>query len=77
MIHYADKIISDHTIMLGKPIIKGTRVTVELILKKLGQGATFHDLLNAYPSLTTEGIYEALTYAANTIANEEVVIPSK
>lgn len=71
MITYSDKIISDHSIMLGKPVIKGTRITVEFIFKKRGQGATFSDLLLAYPSLASDDIY------ADLIANAEVLIPSK
>ena len=77
MVNYTDKIISDHTIMLGKPVIKGTRITVEFILKKLGQGATFNDLILAYPTLTSDDIYASLIYAADMIANEEVLIPNK
>ena len=58
-------------IMLGKPVIRGTRITVELILRKLGEGATEAQLLDAYPRLTTEDIRAAMTYAADTLAHEE------
>ena len=58
-------------IMLGKPVIRGTRVTVELILRKLGEGATEAELLDAYPRLTTEDIRAAMTYAAESLAREE------
>ncbi|MGG7665968.1 DUF433 domain-containing protein [Dyadobacter sp. BHUBP1] len=68
---YRDFIISDHTIMLGKPVIKGTRLTVELILRKLGEGATHADLIRMYPDLSSESIQAALQYAAEVIANEE------
>jgi uncharacterized protein (DUF433 family) len=60
-------------IMLGKPVIRGTRVPVELILRKLGEGARDADLLDAYPRLTRADIQAALLYAADTLAHEEVV----
>ena len=46
--------------MLGKPVIRGTRIPVEIILRKLGEGATEADLLDAYPRLTPEDIRAAL-----------------
>jgi uncharacterized protein (DUF433 family) len=61
-------------VMLGKPVIKGTRITVELILRKLSEGATTSDLLDAYPRLTKEDIQAALAYAANILANETILI---
>ena len=62
-------------IMLGKPVIKGTRISVELILRKLSEGATMDQLLVAYSQLSREDIYAALTYASDLIANEEIIIP--
>jgi uncharacterized protein (DUF433 family) len=70
---YRNRIISDHNILLGKPIIKGTRISVELILRKLSEGATLEDLLKAYPHITQEDVFAALTYASQVIANEEVI----
>ena len=61
-------------VMLGKPVIRGTRIPVELILRKLGEGATEDDLLDAYPRLTRADIQAALTYAAETIAHETIVV---
>jgi uncharacterized protein (DUF433 family) len=61
----------DPRVMLGKPVIRGTRITVELILRKLSEGATEADLLDAYPRLTREDIQAALAYAADTVAHEE------
>ena len=58
-------------IMLGKPVIRGTRITVELILRKLGEGASEGDLLKAYPQLSREDIHAAMTYAAEALAHEE------
>lgn len=67
---YHNKIEINPDVMLGKPVIKGTRVSVELIVRKLGEGASVEDLLDAYPNLKKEDIQAALTYAANTLANE-------
>jgi uncharacterized protein (DUF433 family) len=67
------KIITNPEIMLGKPIIRGTRITVEIILRKLSEGANFEDILKMYPNITIEDIYVAIDYAANTIANEEIL----
>ena len=64
-------IVRDLAIMNGKPIIKGTRITVELILKKLSEGATVEDLLKIYPQITAKQIMAVLDYAANVISNEE------
>jgi len=50
-------------VMLGKPIIRGTRITVELILRKLGEGATEQQLLESYPHLAVEDIRAAVTFA--------------
>jgi uncharacterized protein (DUF433 family) len=61
-------------VMMGKPVIRGTRIPVELILRKLGEGATVTDLLDAYPRLTKADIQAAIGYAANTVAHEETVL---
>ncbi|NJM13020.1 MAG: DUF433 domain-containing protein [Synechococcaceae cyanobacterium SM1_2_3] len=60
-------------IMLGKPVIRGTRIPVELILRKLGEGASEQDLLDAYPHLNSQDIRAAIAYAAETLAHEEIV----
>ncbi len=60
-------------IMLGKPIIKGTRITVELIMRKLAEGYNVDSILKSYPHLTQEQIYATLEYAADLIANEEIL----
>lgn len=60
--------------MLGKPVIKGSRVTVELILRKMAEGADERALLEAYPHLTREDIQAAARYAADTLAHEEVLL---
>ena len=63
-----DRIEINPNVMLGKPVIRGTRVTVELILRKLSEGATVADLLDAYPRLTPDDIQAAIGYAADTVA---------
>ena len=60
--------------MIGKPIIRGTRIPVELILRKLGEGATEADLLDAYLRLTKAEIQAAIGYAADSVAHEETVL---
>lgn len=62
-------------ILLGKPVIRGTRIPVELILRKLGEGATTADLMDAHPRLTEADVRAALTYAAQTLAHEVIVLP--
>ena len=62
-----DRIEVDPEVMLGKPVIRGTRITVELILRKLDEGATETDLLDAYPRLTRQDIQAALTYTARPV----------
>jgi uncharacterized protein (DUF433 family) len=61
-------------IMLGKPVIRGTRLPVELILRKLSEGVTEAELLDAYPRLTRADIQAALAYAADTLAHETIVL---
>ena len=69
-----DRIEVNPKIMLGKPVIRGTRVPVELILRKLSEGATEDDLLDAYPRLSRQDIHAAIGYAADTLAHEETLI---
>ncbi len=60
-------------VMLGKPVIRGTRIPVELILRKMSEGMSAAELLDAYPRLTRDDIHAAVAYAADTIAHEEDV----
>ena len=69
-----DRIEINSKVMMGKPVIRGTRITVELILRKIGEGATQADLLDAYPGLTAEDIKAAVAYAADTLAHEETIL---
>jgi uncharacterized protein (DUF433 family) len=58
--------------MQGKPVVRDTRIPVELLLRKLAEGATVSDLLDAYPRLTEDDIRACLAYAADMIAHEEI-----
>ena len=69
-----ERIEINPAVMLGKPVIRGTRITVELILRKLAEGATEAQLREDYPHLTTEDIRAAVAYGAATVAHEEVVL---
>ena len=64
-----DRIEVNPRVMLGKPVIRGTRIPVELILRRLGEGASEADVLDAYPHLTREDIQAAMRYAADTLAH--------
>lgn len=70
---YKERITASASVMLGKPVIKGTRITVELLLGKLSEGVTIQELLEAYPHLTREDILAALSYSADVISREELI----
>lgn len=70
---YKKFITRNPEVMLGKPIIKGTRITVELIMRKLASGYSFEQLLNSYPHLTKDQLYAVFEYAADIIANDEII----
>ena len=61
-----DRIEINPAVMLGKPVIRGTRIPVEVLLRKLGEGATETDLLEAYPRLVREDVQAALSYTADS-----------
>ena len=67
-------IVSNPSVMMGKPIIVGTRITVELILEKLAAGETVEQILDAHPRLTREAVQEALSFAAEAL-KADVVYP--
>ena len=69
-----ERIEINPNIVLGKPVIRGTRIPVELILLKLSEGATEADLLDAYPRLTKNDIQAALAYAARSVAHETILL---
>jgi len=67
---WRDFIKSDPAVMMGKPVITGTRVTVELILEKLAAGETVEQILDEHPRLTKEGVYTALAFASEALRAE-------
>lgn len=69
------KIVSDPEIMMGKPVVAGTRITVESILERLGAGESVEDLLEAHPRLNREAIAAALSFAAEAL-RADVVYPT-
>jgi len=69
-----ERIEINPAVMLGKPVIRGTRIPVEIVLRKLSEGATEADLLDAYPRLQPEDIKAVLAYAADTVAHETIVL---
>ncbi len=72
IIDYKNHIESNPSVMLGKPVIKGTRLTVELILQKLSEGASAEQLIVAYPSLQKNDILAVLAYASDMISTEAI-----
>ena len=64
----------NRNVMLGKPVVRGTRIPVELILRKLSEGASKDDLLDAYPRLTVADIQACIGYAVDMVAREETVL---
>ena len=69
----AERIEANPEVMLGKPVIRGTRVPVELILRRISEGATEEDLLASYPHLTRDDFRAAVAFAADTMAYEEII----
>lgn len=67
-------IVSNPKVMMGKPVVSDTRITVELILEKLSHGESFEGLLKSHPRLTREGILAALNFAREAL-RADVVYP--
>ena len=67
-----ERVIVDPKVMAGKPIIRGTRIPVDLIVRMAGQGITDSEILREYPRLTVEDIRAAVSYAAEVVAGEDV-----
>ena len=67
------RIITDPAIMKGKPCIKGTRITVELLLRKLAGGRSFPDVLESYPQLMENDLWAALDFAADFLEHKTVL----
>ncbi len=71
----AQRIVSDPKVMMGQPVVLGTRITVDLILEKLSAGETVDQLLDAYPRLTREGVQAALRFARDAL-RADVIYPT-
>lgn len=61
-------------VMLGKPVFRGTRITVEFVLERLAQGARPEDLVRSHPPLTVEHVQAALAYAVSVVRQDEVLL---
>lgn len=72
MIDWKNYIESNPKKMYGKPVIKGTRVPVDLILEKMSNGETINELLAAYPNINKESIYACLKFASESVKTEKV-----
>lgn len=68
-----ERIVVNPKIMVGKPIIKGTRIPVDAIIRRLAEGMSVKEILEEYPNLKEEDIKAALEYAAKVISGEEVI----
>ena len=71
------RIVTRPAILGGKPVIRGTRISVEFILSLLSSGMGIEDVLSDYPHLTREDIRAALHYAENLVRHEEVLLPAQ
>lgn len=69
---WRELIVSDPKVMMGKPVVRGTRITVEQILEKLAAGETFEEIVAAHPRLTVEAVRAALAFAAEALRAERV-----
>jgi uncharacterized protein (DUF433 family) len=71
---WKDRIIVDPTIMVGKPVVKGTRLTVELIVDLLANGWSEQEIIRNYPGISHEVILACLNYASDSIRSERVYL---
>ncbi len=69
----AGRIEINPKVMLGKPVIRGTRIPVEIVVRKLAEGASIDEVLGDYPKLTEEDVRAALAYAADSLSTDEVL----
>ena len=69
-----ERITVNPRVMVGKPVIRGTRLPVEQVLRELAGGMSITDLIDAHPRLTPDDIYAAIAYAADVVANEDIYL---
>jgi uncharacterized protein (DUF433 family) len=72
-VKWQDYIEERKDVMLGKPVFKGTRLTVEHVLRELGMGTSHEELLRNYPRLKAEHLQAAIQYAADVVGMEESI----
>lgn len=71
--NYQERITANPNVMLGKPVIKNTRITVELILRKIAGGYSFDEILEMYPHITRADILACVSYAVSVIESEDTL----
>jgi len=74
---WRDRITSDPAVLVGKPVIKGTRISVELILGWLANGWTYEQILDSYPHINREDILAALAFAEEMMRDEQYIAAHK
>ena len=75
--NWRDHIVSDPEILVGKPVVKGTRLSVDLVLDRLADGWTPEDLFKSYPRLTPEALQAVFAFAAEVLKDEDYVARAK
>ena len=75
--NWRDYIVSDQEILVGKPVVKGTRLSVDLVLDRLADGWTAEDLFQSYPRLTPEALQAVFAFAAEVLKDEDYVAVAK
>jgi len=72
----AGRIVSVPGVLGGKPVIKGTRLSVEFILELLSSGMSVKDVVREYPQLKATDVYAAISYAAKSLKHEDIILPA-
>lgn len=75
--NWRDYIISDPEVLVGKPVVKGTRLSVDLVLDRLADGWTVEELFQSYPRLTPESLQAVFAFAAEILRDEDYVALGK
>ena len=71
--HWEDRITTDPATMLGKPVVRNTRITVELVVERLAAGWSVTDVIDSYPGLTAEDVRACLAYAAEAVEHYRAI----
>lgn len=74
---WRDHIVVDPAVLVGKPVIKGTRISVELLLDRLADGWSFEDILESYPHITREQVQAAVRFESELFKEERFVAAAK